>query len=148
MIDDEGRCHPLDRQLLGEVTHVDKHLPDAGVDARAMSITLPLVIADKSSREVWCPRLGRGTGKSHALRTRLPEWNGEIGSLVMKFIGRRVVDASSKNILMVQSEDMPVFQFGKSKSKVYNLDYKYPLCPLQAFGAALSLFAWKKKDAK
>ncbi len=84
---------------------------------RYLSVDLPHVREDMS-RVVWCPRAPREIdagqraarlGPPHSadeaitysIHSKLPVWNDDAGSLVLKFIGRRVSEASSKNILLV-----------------------------------------------
>ena len=78
------------------------------------------------------------------LISKLPTWNSKLGSLVLGFKNKRVKSASSKNFLLVNSDssNRVIFQFGKAKN-VYNLDYRKPLSPLQAFGIGLSQFLFK-----
>lgn len=91
----------------------------------------------------------------------------DISSLTMKFLGSRVTASSSKNFLfeMPTPEGMclpacvcvqhvhervcgtagttkHVIQFGKLCPATFSLDFKYPLCPLQAFGLFLSANGW------
>ena len=80
------------------------------------------------------------------LKSKLPTWNAKVSSLVLGFKNKRVSRASSKNFLMVceQSPDHVVFQFGKSKkSATFNLDFRNPVSPLQAFGIAVTSFMFK-----
>ena len=35
---------------------------------------------------------------------------------------------------------MPCFQFGRIAEDVFTMDYRYPMCALQAFGIVLSSF--------
>ncbi len=53
---------------------------------------------------------------------------------------------ANKSSLFLILSDSPILQFGKFKKGIYNLDFKFPLANIQAFGIALSMFAWKKKD--
>ena len=137
--------------------------------------------------------------------SKLPEWNDDIGSLVLSFQEHRVLKSSAKNFLLVTGgkenskkepprpragtaeaaaaaareerrekrrkerrrhrsrydsdsdedededgleEERATIQFGKAKAGRYNLDFRYPICPLQAFGVALSTFAWKLEADK
>lgn len=86
----------------------------------------------------------------HVLRNRLPKWSDEIGSLTMKFLGSRVAESSSKNFLFDMPTGTggarPVIQFGKLSSATFSLDYRFPLCPMQAFGMFLSANAWTVKQ--
>ena len=90
-----------------------------------------------SSKEMVVPNI--------AMESRLPEWNSDAGSLVLTFQEGRVREPSAKNFLLTLAgeKNKYLIQFGKVKNGKYNLDFKYPLCPLQAFGVALSAFSWK-----
>jgi len=55
----------------------------------------------------------------------------------------RVQKASSKNFQMCLRDDPDqdvVIQFGKMNDNLFNLDFKYPLSPFQAFAVCLSSF--------
>lgn len=94
---------------------------------------------------------------SHSLmQNKLPEWNEELQSLVLRFNKGRVLAPSAKNFLMCMQQPGPaqyglpvdnshkegVLQFGKTRKKRYALDFRHPVSPLQAFGVCLSLFNW------
>ena len=78
------------------------------------------------------------------IMSKLPEWNHELRSLVLKFEqGGRVQSASSKNFLMVTGEDQrAVLQFGKNKKGRFALDFRFPMSPVQAFAICLSTCNW------
>jgi hypothetical protein len=79
------------------------------------------------------------------LETKLPEWNEEIQSLVLKFNGGRVLAASAKNFLVCAKNKMshPILQFGKCEKGKFVLDFRSPVAAVQAFGVALSVCNWK-----
>jgi hypothetical protein len=76
--------------------------------------------------------------------TKLPVWNDEMGSLVLKFRNARVLEASSKNFILADKRDpeRAIFQLGKHSQGRFNLDFKHPISPLQAFGLALSAYGF------
>jgi hypothetical protein len=76
--------------------------------------------------------------------TKLPVWNDEMGSLVLKFRNARVLEASSKNFILADKRDpeRAIFQLGKHSQGRFNLDFKHPISPLQAFGLALSAYCF------
>jgi len=80
------------------------------------------------------------------LMNKLPEWNEELQSLVLRFNKGRVLAPSAKNFLMCMMDEQDnregVLQFGKTRKKRYALDFRHPISPLQAFGICLSLFNW------
>jgi len=99
--------------------------------------------------------------KGFTLNTRKPRFDRNSGSLRMKFLNNRVRMASSKNLIFCMnteepsnnSEDddlnqVPVLQFGRFSDERFNLDYGFPLSPLQAFAITLSLFQWQGPNAK
>jgi len=73
------------------------------------------------------------------MENKAPTWNEDLQSFVLNFSGR-VTKASIKNFQIVHTEDPDyiVFQFGRVSETEFTLDFRYPLCPIQAFGCALS----------
>jgi len=91
--------------------------------------------------EVTLPTIGQETPTK--LVTRAPEWNSEVGSLVLDFKGRSV-SASAKNF-QLSPEDRPSHvscQFGKLAGNTFGLDFRYPLTVIQAFGISMSTVLW------
>ncbi|SAM00438.1 hypothetical protein [Absidia glauca] len=75
------------------------------------------------------------------LHNKSPQWNEETQSFVLNFSGR-VTQASVKNFQVVHDNDLDyiVMQFGRVERDYFTLDYKYPICLLQAFAIALTSF--------
>ncbi|KAG5870652.1 hypothetical protein JTB14_010570 [Gonioctena quinquepunctata] len=75
------------------------------------------------------------------LHNKTPVWNDDTQSYVLNFHGR-VTQASVKNFQIVHDSDAEyvVMQFGRVAEDVFTMDYRYPLCSLQAFAIALSSF--------
>jgi len=75
-----------------------------------------------------------------------PKWNEQIGAFVLNF-NKRVTQASVKNFQLTNDEDSPdppVFlQFGRVGKDVFNMDFRYPISPFQAFAICLSSFDYK-----
>ena len=61
---------------------------------------------------------------------------------MLNFNGR-VTQASVKNFQLIAKDGNTVMQFGKIDQNIFNLDFSFPLSPLQAFGIALSSFERK-----
>ncbi|KAF1391992.1 hypothetical protein PFLUV_G00047870 [Perca fluviatilis] len=78
------------------------------------------------------------------LHNKTPVWNEETASHVLNFNGR-VTQASIKNFQIVHSKDVDyiVMQFGRIADDIFTLDFKYPMCAVQAFAIALSSFDGK-----
>ncbi|XP_036388331.1 tubby-related protein 1 isoform X2 [Megalops cyprinoides] len=78
------------------------------------------------------------------LHNKTPVWNDDTASYVLNFSGR-VTQASVKNFQIVHSKDNSyiVMQFGRVADDAFTLDYKYPMCAVQAFALALSSFDGK-----
>jgi len=78
------------------------------------------------------------------LHNKTPVWNEETQSYVLNFHGR-VTQASVKNFQVIHDNDPDyiVMQFGRIAEEVFTMDFKYPLCALQAFAIALSSFDGK-----
>mmetsp|Transcript_15165 Transcript_15165/g.24634 ORF Transcript_15165/g.24634 Transcript_15165/m.24634 type:complete len:437 (+) Transcript_15165:1033-2343(+) len=106
------------------------------------------------------PLAGDKNNECH-LTSRRPRFDKNTGSLRMKFLNNRVRMASSKNLIFCldkasdnlttapvdaknsSNEGRVALQFGKYSDERFNLDYAFPLAPVQAFGIALSLFNWQ-----
>ncbi|XP_049791449.1 protein king tubby [Schistocerca nitens] len=75
------------------------------------------------------------------LHNKTPVWNDDTQSYVLNFHGR-VTQASVKNFQIVHDSDVDyiVMQFGRISEDVFTMDYRYPMCALQAFAIALSSF--------
>ncbi|KAF6215789.1 hypothetical protein GE061_000124 [Apolygus lucorum] len=75
------------------------------------------------------------------LHNKTPAWNDDTQSYVLNFHGR-VTQASVKNFQIVHDShvDYVVMQFGRVAEDVFTMDYRYPMCALQAFAIALSSF--------
>lgn len=78
------------------------------------------------------------------LHNKTPVWNDDTQSYVLNFHGR-VTQASVKNFQIVHDSDPDyiVMQFGRVAEDVFTMDYRYPLCAVQAFAIALSSFDGK-----
>ena len=52
------------------------------------------------------------------------------------------LQASVKNFQIVHDSDNEyiIMQFGRVAEDIFTMDYKYPMCAVQAFGIALSSF--------
>ena len=75
------------------------------------------------------------------LHNKTPVWNDDTQSYVLNFHGR-VTQASVKNFQIVHETDADyiIMQFGRVAEDVFTMDFRYPMCALQAFGVALSSF--------
>ncbi|PSN38975.1 Protein king tubby [Blattella germanica] len=75
------------------------------------------------------------------LHNKTPVWNDDTQSYVLNFHGR-VTQASVKNFQIVHDSDVDyiVMQFGRVAEDVFTMDYRYPMCAVQAFAIALSSF--------
>ncbi|KAH0504763.1 Tubby-related protein 2 [Microtus ochrogaster] len=78
------------------------------------------------------------------LKNKAPSWSEESGAYVLNFHGR-VTRASVKNFQIVHPDepDCLVLQFGRVAPNIFTMDFRYPLCPLQAFAICLSSFDGK-----
>uniref|UniRef100_A0A8D0B419 Tubby-like protein n=1 Tax=Salvator merianae TaxID=96440 RepID=A0A8D0B419_SALMN len=78
------------------------------------------------------------------LQNKMPSWNRETQKYKLNFHGR-VTEASVKNF-QITSEDDPdsiILQFGRVAPDVFTMDYRFPLCTVQAFAICLSSFDGK-----
>ncbi|KAJ8720765.1 hypothetical protein PYW07_006523 [Mythimna separata] len=117
---------------------------------RKMTVILPgmtpdrqrVTIAPQDDSETLLERLKSQTlDDIVVLHNKTPVWNDETQSYVLNFHGR-VTQASVKNFQIVHDSEPEyvVMQFGRISEDVFTMDYRYPLCALQAFGIALSSF--------
>ena len=99
------------------------------------------------------PLAGLGKGGRVLFANKPPQWSASAGSLVLQFDRSRVHRPSAKNFVLFLSSTLPsnppsseaVVQFGKTMRGTYSLDFRAPMCPVQALGIALSTFAWNKE---
>ena len=109
------------------------------------------------------------------LGTKMPRWDDDAESLVLGFERNRVHASSSKNLIITarsrvlgldfldkngrraksvkgkgkkykKGSEHSVLQFGKSTSGRFNIDFRYPMSPIQAFALAISSFGWSTKN--
>ncbi|KAL7289908.1 hypothetical protein TKK_0016298 [Trichogramma kaykai] len=143
---EERRSHP--RQELAAVVYETNVLGFKG--PRKMTVIIPGMTPDERRVEI-CPRdesetlLERWKAKNMdnliELHNKTPVWNDDTQSYVLNFHGR-VTQASVKNFQVVHETDVDyvVMQFGRVAEDVFTMDYRFPLCALQAFAIALSSF--------
>ncbi|XP_076987343.1 tubby-related protein 2 isoform X3 [Tamandua tetradactyla] len=112
-----------------------------GIDAQNRRIS----VQPQNEQESLLSRLHRGA--SHGLillQNKAPSWSDESGAYVLNFHGR-VTRASVKNFQIVHPNDPSylVLQFGRVAPDTFTMDFRFPLCPLQAFAICLSSFDGK-----
>ncbi|KAG4074061.1 hypothetical protein HA402_014266 [Bradysia odoriphaga] len=97
--------------------------------------------ADQGLLECW---KAKNMDKIVELHNKTPVWNDDTQSYVLNFHGR-VTQASVKNFQLIHDSDPDyiVMQFGRTLEDVFTMDFRYPLCALQAFAIALSSFDGK-----
>uniref|UniRef100_A0A8C0X643 Tubby-like protein n=1 Tax=Castor canadensis TaxID=51338 RepID=A0A8C0X643_CASCN len=139
------------REELGVVCYETNVLGFRG--PRKMFVVVPrmnsqnqrISIQPQNEQESLLSRLQRGD--SHGLlllQNKAPLWNENNGTYVLDFHGR-VTLASIKNfqIMLPDDPDYVVLQFGRVSPDTFTMDFRYPLCPLQAFAICLSSFDGK-----
>ncbi|XP_063292240.1 tubby-related protein 3-like isoform X1 [Pelobates fuscus] len=120
---------------------------------RKMTIILPgmnmdgerVSIRPKNEHETLLARYQNGNMENiTVLQNKAPSWNEETSSYMLNFHGR-VTQASVKNFQIISSQDPEnfVMQFGRVAEDVFTMDYRYPMCALQAFCVCLSSFDGK-----
>lgn len=84
---------------------------------------------------------GRGNVLIDTFQNKSPKWNDQIGAYTLNF-NKRVTEASVKNFQLCSSEDPDTvfLQFGRISKDVFNMDFRHPLSPFQAFCICLSSF--------
>jgi len=80
------------------------------------------------------------------LENKVPTWNSQLNAFALDFRGR-ARKASVSNFQLVHAEDEAdvICQFCQIDKNTFNLDFRYPLCPLQAFSLAISSLATRTK---
>jgi len=70
-----------------------------------------------------------------------PIWSEELGTYTLEYNGRATL-ASVKNIQLIHegNEENLIFQMGKVSDTRFNIDFKAPFSPVQAFALALTVF--------
>ncbi|GLD94521.1 hypothetical protein PINS_up003132 [Pythium insidiosum] len=136
------------RQELGTVMYAANVLGQQG--PRKMKVCVPRVRED-GTRVVWRPltkedeMATKCKEQDHTNLTYLinkpPRWNDQVCAFVLNFNGR-VTMASVKNFQLVTPEDQEtiVLQFGRVGKDLFTMDFRWPLCPFQAFAITLSSF--------
>ncbi|KAH1180925.1 hypothetical protein KIL84_001859 [Mauremys mutica] len=120
---------------------------------RKMTVIIPgmntdnerISIRPKNEHETLLTRFqNRNLQNLLVLQNKVPAWNEETQSYVLNFHGR-VTQASVKNFQIVPDHDSEyiVLQFGRVAPDVFTMDYRAPLCALQAFAICLSSFDGK-----
>lgn len=120
---------------------------------RKMNVTIPRV--QPNGERLVCRTLTPETdglaamaqGNNQLIDTfsnKSPKWNESIGAYVLNF-NKRVTEASVKNFQLVNSTDTDTvyLQFGKVGKDAFNIDYRYPISPFQAFTICLTAFEYK-----
>jgi len=120
---------------------------------RKMTVTIPRV--QPNGERLVCRTLNPATegllalteGSSQLVENftnKSPKWNDTIGAYVLNF-NKRVTEASVKNFQLVNQTDPDTvyLQFGKVGKDAFNIDFRYPFSPFQAFAICLTAFEYK-----
>ncbi|XP_045387801.1 tubby-related protein 2 [Lemur catta] len=140
------------RQELGAVCYETNIFGCRG--PRKMTVIIPAV--DSQNERIICQpqnaqesilnRFQQGAMEELTLmKSKTPLWSEESSAYVLNF-HNRVTRASVKNFQIVHSQDREllgtagylVLQFGRVAQDAFIMDFRYPLCPLQAFAICLS----------
>jgi tubby-related protein 1 len=136
------------RQELGVVCFTPNVMGSRG--PRKMRVAIPKVSADgrvtafrpaKEDDSMLKKFDALQTADLFTLINKPPKWNEQVGAYVLNF-GGRVTVASVKNFQLVQPEEMETvaLQFGRVEKELFNMDFQWPLSPLQAFSISLAAF--------
>ncbi|XP_011175511.1 protein king tubby isoform X1 [Solenopsis invicta] len=148
MKDDKRDERSNPRQELAAVVYDTNVLGFKG--PRKMTVIIPGMMPDQKRVEI-CPRVESETLLERwklkqmdnliELHNKTPVWNDDTQSYVLNFHGR-VTQASVKNFQVVHDSDVDyvIMQFGRVSEDVFTMDYRFPLCTVQAFAIALSSF--------
>jgi hypothetical protein len=120
---------------------------------RKMTMTIPRV--QPNGERLVCRTLNPATegllaltaGQSQLVESfgnKSPKWNDTIGAYVLNF-NKRVTEASVKNFQLTSSSDPDTvyLQFGKVGKDAFNVDFRHPISPFQAFAICLTAFDYK-----
>lgn len=135
-----GQNDVEDRQCLFSLHQYDQYMKEAKITARHIKIDLPKVDSN-NNRDSWCPRFQKKDCQK--VKSKLPRWNSDICSLSLPFPGGRVRASSSKNFILEDDQNEILMVYGKYGHQKYALDIYKTLCPIQAFGIALTMYSWK-----
>ncbi|CAD7692383.1 unnamed protein product [Nyctereutes procyonoides] len=111
------------------------------IDAQNQRIS----VQPQNGLESLLSRFQRGaTQRLILLQNKTPLWSQENGTYALNFHGR-VTQASVKNFQIVYPDglDYLVLQFRRVAPDTFTMDFRFPLCPLQAFAICLSTFDGK-----
>jgi len=117
---------PNNREVIAKVTHSIRRFKVTNADMRCIFASFPYlgsVPRHISERNIWCPRAIRKVAPALPMDAdimkgvevhpnkvtcvnKLPEWNPDLGSLVLKFQGNRVLSSSSKNFLLYEERKL------------------------------------------
>ncbi|XP_020859349.1 LOW QUALITY PROTEIN: tubby-related protein 2 [Phascolarctos cinereus] len=139
------------REELGAVCYETNMLGFRG--PRKMTIIIPAIdsqnqrlkVQPQNEQESLLSRLQRGATQGLVLlQSKAPSWSDKSSAYVLNFHGR-VTRASVKNFQIVHPDDSDylVLQFGRVAPDMFTMDFRFPLCPLQAFAICLSSFDGK-----
>ncbi|KUF84952.1 hypothetical protein AM588_10000790 [Phytophthora nicotianae] len=164
-----------DRQLLADISHFTKAAGVVGSEMRCFSSSRDVVggtprgtprarlLTSPSPRNKRQHIFTFDTPTSDRIKigSKLPVWCPEVNSLMLKFHGGRIREASAKNFMLMLEEESAgtlaspvpdptgnnrvVMQFGKFSKSKFALDFRFPLAPIQAFAIGLSSCAWNVK---
>jgi hypothetical protein len=89
-------------------------------------------------------KAGTASNLVESYHNKPPKWNDQIGAFVLNF-NKRVTQASVKNFQLTNNDDPDTvyLQFGRVGKDVFNMDFRYPFSPFQAFAICLSSFDYK-----
>ena len=133
-----------DKSRPGDLAAVRYMLSDTDDVPRALTILLPTEecrARDDLVNLLRCYYTKRSQDKYLVYQNKAPVWREEMKSNVLNF-GGRVKVSSTKNFQMVAPDNVAdiLMQFGRVSQNSFILDFKAPLCPLQALAVALSSF--------
>lgn len=131
-----------------EIEKIDKDSPEI------ITVTLPSFNAEGSKRSVVLPvnqdqslqTMAHTQGLKNViiLKNRKPKWHPETSQYVLDFNGRVIRESVKNSQLIIANDDMQqdkvVFLLGKVNDEEFNLDFSWPISPVQAFSIALTSF--------
>lgn len=135
-----------EREVVARISHFYQRFREINLDYKCIKVQIP-AISKSGKRKIWCPRAFKnsfsdfcqdGTIESFikeldnssmfCFKNELPEWNEDLGSLVVRFQGNRILTPSARNFLLVWCQNDTIVASSRSSSR--------SISPLQLRGEA------------
>ncbi len=145
-----------EREIIAKISHYFRMFRPVNLQYRCVNVYIPS-ISRTGKRKIWCPRSFRlAFGDNHigpevdvntaitrdrnqesymVFRNKIPEWNQDLQSLVVKFHGNRILTASARNFLLCANLSETTTS---TSSIIYCSDDEDDAIPTQQSAASIS----------